>query len=74
MVHYRINKRQPLNRMLRQLSPVHTLTPYLFKIRCNIILLSTITSPILVKFCMNFSSPPCVLHIPPIPSSLVWSS
>jgi hypothetical protein len=27
-----------------------------------------------LKFCMYFSSLPCVLHVPPISSSMAWCS
>jgi hypothetical protein len=53
------------------LNPVHTITFYFLNIYFNIILSSTSTSYAVflfqvfrLKFCMHFSSPPCVLHAP----------
>jgi len=55
-----------LDSILSQLNPVHTLTPYSFKIHFNIILPSMSRSPNQVsqlKFSINFLSPPCLLHV-----------
>jgi hypothetical protein len=60
----------PLDSILSQRNPVHTLTHY-FKIQFNIILPYTPRSPKLraiflwgfqLKFCINFTYTPCILH------------
>jgi hypothetical protein len=63
----------PLNRNLRRTKPVSILTSHFFKIRFNIILLSTHRSPkncllpsaFWLKFCIKFSSLPSLLHARP---------
>jgi hypothetical protein len=42
-VHYPVHKGQPLVPILGQTNPVHTLTPYLYKLQFNINLPSTLT-------------------------------
>jgi hypothetical protein len=66
---------------LSVMNPLHILTPHFFKVRFNIILLSTrrffqlVSSFLLfqLKFSKDFFFPPCVLHAQPS-SSLIWSS
>ena len=80
MVHYRIHKRAVPIPILRQINPVHTSPSYLLKIHFNIILFSTpgsfkwslsLRSPHQNTVC---TSPPYVLHSPPISFFLILSS
>jgi hypothetical protein len=80
-VHYRVHKSLPLGPILCQMSPVHTLIPCLFKIHFNIILPPTTRSPNKslsfwfsdLKFYMICLSLPCVIHVQPVPSFMIWS-
>jgi len=53
-VHYRVQKRPPVNTILSQMSPDHNLTHYSFMIHFNIILPSKPRSP---KLCLTFRFP-----------------
>jgi hypothetical protein len=71
-VHCRIRKMSSLDYIMSQMSPVHTLTDYFFKIRFNIILscmprslmgpassLEVIRIPVVCNIIIS----PCVLHV-----------
>jgi hypothetical protein len=73
-IHYRVHSSQPLSPIRSYMNPVCTITS-VCKIRFNSTLQRrhleirlSLTVPI--KSCMNFSSLPCVLHIPPFSFSL----
>ena len=76
-VHNHIHKSQPPVPILSQIYPVHTPTSYFLKIHLNIIHLSTsgssqvfscpyVPPPPQPKPCIHISTPPYVLHAPPI--------
>jgi hypothetical protein len=72
------SKKLNIDSVLRQINPVHTFPPCLFKIHFNIILLSTPIShkcfhfiPSWLKFHIHFWFVPWVLHSPNISSSLI---
>jgi hypothetical protein len=79
--YYRVHSSPPLVPILIHMSPVHIYRTHFLNILSNIILPPTprpskVVSSIQVfqpKYCMHFSSPPCVLHAPPISSSLTSS-
>ena len=73
-VHYDFHKCPPPIPILSQLHPVHNLKLYFLKVYLNIIFPSTPGPPkwsLSLRFlhqkpCMGLSSPPYVLHAPPI--------
>jgi len=78
--YYHIHKFPPPIPILCQFNPVHAPTSHCLKIYLNIILPSTpgsskwslslsVSPP---KPCINLSSPPYVLHAPPISFFLIW--
>jgi hypothetical protein len=79
--HYLLNKRLPLVPIQSQMNAVHTLTSISLR---SILVLSShlqicLPSGLLfqvfeAKFCIYFSTFKCALHVPPISSSLIWSS
>jgi len=78
-IRYCIHYSPPLVPVLSYMNPVHTLPTYFSKIHTNIIFLSTfmssnwsslqVSQP---KIYIHFSSPPWILHIPPISSHPSW--
>jgi hypothetical protein len=57
VAHFRLEKNPPLNRILKQLKAVRTLTSYFFKINFNVVLPSTTSSSLQVfqlKFYVYF--------------------
>ena len=78
-VHCHTHKGSPPVPVLRQLDPFHAPTSHFLKIQLNIILPSTPGSPKWSlsltlpnqKPCIRLSSPPYVLHVPPILFSIL---
>jgi hypothetical protein len=63
-VHYCIHKSMSLNLIVSHTNPAHTLPPYFLKTQFNVTLPPL--QDLQRKFCMHFSSLPCVLHAPSI--------
>jgi len=63
-IHYHIQESLPLDPILSQKNPVHTLTPYFFKIHFNITIPSTHVSPTLsLPFKLSNQNPVRISHL-----------
>jgi hypothetical protein len=76
--HHRVYKRPTMIPILSQISSVHIIPSYSYKIHLSIILSLGLPnglfhSNFLTKPCKYFSSPSNELHVLPISSSLTWS-
>jgi len=80
VIYLQCSKELPLVHILIHIDPVHILPSYLFMISCNLyshLCLGLPSDLVLRDFppemCMHFTTPPFVLHTPPISSSFTWS-
>jgi hypothetical protein len=71
-LNYRYHSNPPLNPLLSDMNPVQILTPHFLKFRLHIILV-LLNGNFRPKYCTHFSFLPCMLHVIPISSSLIWS-